>query len=996
MELEDDTGDPFGIPDLWKPASQAWTDLDIPTVYLPSLNLDGEQCLALQQTFCSRPNQDLRDVVLAPGGLPDLNLPNVSKDLTCDLDNFSWGPLPELEVIDELSSSSDLDHESDCGDIPGDIWLDTNGSQEIKTVIHYSWEAFNNHSLDVPSSVYLSESDPGAYDALIDSTSLVGCRAPQVRLEALLCGLFELGLGRSSLLFRYDESEGIFESILGDLRLPGINTTTVGSLCDDIKNCGSQTRYLRNAIEGIYSNGRHSSAHIALAKAVSVILATVEASTSAARSEISTILQLQHAFRRPILIVRHIHELFRIAYVAKDDQHLLSILHDTVTQLEHKSGWLGSLLREIFSRVATPWLESVSDFIGLTRQGATLSDESELRRGFIRMENQTCVHPLGAEETEDRLSLDIDKLPSFIPKDEARLILETGKSLLLLKTHQPDHPLTTSAISSSTLVQVEHPSLEWNYDWERIRGIERRCKIYQESVVAAVRQYSQGTASNPGRLAYLGSSLSSRASGGVWAHDFGLDRAIDAPLPDLLATSSDELRNLVVRLSTPTLPALTVMPSTSHSNTKFSTVGSFTSFYPPSHVTALLSLRPPFITQRHLLSTATLRLLLHTHSLRHHLTLQYQTHLLASPSLLELLVERLFSSNLASAECQHGIHPTGGVMGLRLGHRTSWPPSSSELRLALMGILSDAASEAPMSLNNPLRAHLDDPLGGLSFAVRDMTPAELSQCRDASSIHALDFLRLQYRPPPPLSTVITPSSLQKYDQLFQQLLRVLRTQHAVLSLVHSTFLPRHNRPPSHSHFLAQRFRIEAHHFLSCITHHYHSTVVYSLWQVFDRQLHDLESRLATGNNRDDSIELLRRWHEHTLDRMLTAALLRKRQNRALTVLLRTFTAILRFVGLITHEGLLPAPENAHLLSLYYDDFTTGVHSFIAHLREMSEESPSRQSTGAVSTGGGSSSAHGYASDKVDADIDDDITDTAGNDLLAGLLLRLEMNGWYAT
>src|SRR5579871_2396255 len=81
-------------------------------------------------------------------------------------------------------------------------------------------------------------------------------------------------------------------------------------------------------------------------------------------------------------------------------------------------------------------------------------------------------------------------------------------------------------------------------------------------------------------------------------------------------------------------------------------------------------------------------------------------------------------------------------------------------------------------------------------------------------LEALDFIQLLYKPPFPLDAVITSSILEKYDRIFLFLLRLFRMQYVASQLFRDaasrTSFAQGTDP------LAQRFRIEAHHFITTI------------------------------------------------------------------------------------------------------------------------------------------------------------------------------------
>ncbi|KFX86476.1 hypothetical protein O988_09553, partial [Pseudogymnoascus sp. VKM F-3808] len=216
-------------------------------------------------------------------------------------------------------------------------------------------------------------------------------------------------------------------------------------------------------------------------------------------------------------------------------------------------------------------------------------------------------------------------------------------------------------------------------------------------------------------------------------------------------------------------------------------------------------------------------------------------------------------------------------MGLRLGTRGkgrgsgetgSWPPGGSELRLVLAGVLGEsyAAISPPRPSSRPSSssklsvpaaafgvavsaATYNTPTtlpGDLSFGVRAMTTAEMEACLDPSSLSALDFLRLVYKPPAPLDAVITPSSLFMYDRAFRALLRCLRVQFVMGELFRaSKSWDSGARVGRRQARIATRFRNEAQHFVNAICAHFESGISAS-WALLDAKMAELQARLLPG------------------------------------------------------------------------------------------------------------------------------------------------------
>jgi len=151
-------------------------------------------------------------------------------------------------------------------------------------------------------------------------------------------------------------------------------------------------------------------------------------------------------------------------------------------------------------------------------------------------------------------------------------------------------------------------------------------------------------------------------------------------------------------------------------------------------------------------------------------------------------------------------------------------------------------------------------------------------------LEALDFLQLQYKPPFPLDAVITSAILDKYDRIFLHLLRCLRMQYVSAQLFRdassrTSFRQGHN--PLH-----QRFRIEAHHFITALCGYIFHVCISTNWHVLQTSLSTLSSTTTISQLRD--------LHSSTLDKILYSCLLKTRQQPILTLLYATFEPVLLF------------------------------------------------------------------------------------------------------
>lgn len=115
-----------------------------------------------------------------------------------------------------------------------------------------------------------------------------------------------------------------------------------------------------------------------------------------------------------------------------------------------------------------------------------------------------------------------------------------------------------------------------------------------------------------------------------------------------------------------------------------------------------------------------------------------------------------------------------GRSGLAVDFRSSWPPSDTEVRLSIMGVLTSQWESAGLHKAKDC----------LSFAFRELSAEQAQACHNQQSLHSLDFLRLVCNPPSSiLDLVVDAASLEKYESIFHFLLIMLR--------VHSLALQRH-------------------------------------------------------------------------------------------------------------------------------------------------------------------------------------------------------------
>ncbi|KAH8659296.1 Spc98 family-domain-containing protein [Tricladium varicosporioides] len=948
-------GNPFAIPDLWG---------------LSKLHDGGAGPSGLLFSQLTLDDLDTALPVLVPL--------SQSEDEFFSIPDLSFGT---SESIPTPTDSNDSHLEVDAPQEAvqeNDIWLLAH-EFPLAEPNYQSWDSFENTKHDERQTPYVTETGPATFDIVVaaDGDFLRLGNTDHIVLEKNIyaSSVLALGLGRSSALFAWDEAKRSFCLVHPEIRISGYTGTSLDDFLRIFLECGNITRTLQTFVDDSYIKNV-TPGRVALADSVSTLLATIQSHLSASTSMHNSILQLQALFLPAHSILKCFQRIVNNVSTTRSDESMLSTIFQEIQLLEHRTDSLRDILLEILSRVSKPWLEFSGEWLGLQREVGLPLRKGGTGKSFVKVENREWIDEQGLELNEPDFSLDIDKVPSFIAPEDARTIFEVGRSLRFLKDHHSDHPLARADVVAST----DPPTLQWKFSWHDIVQVESKALEYEKALTTAIREFSTGRSliSNTTGPAKIDQperfqlDLFGKPEEAMQAHILTSITALDQPCND--DNSSDQLAN-----------GLQFYLLSAEGKTR---QDSDDIFAPPISLVPLLSFNPIISAQARIVNGTCMRMFFKDHKLREHLELQRNFQLLGNGVFSSRLSHALFDPELESAERHRGVARSGGIMGLRLGGRDTWPPASSELRLALMGVLTESYATAQDLHRSYAGTYLDNTSlpGDLSFAVRDMSEEEIEACMDPDSVEALDFLRLSYKPPAPLDAVITPIILYKYDQLFKLLLRVIRMLYAVSAL----FRDATDRTSYWQGIdtTAQRFRIEAHHFITSICGYFFDTGIETTWRVFQRKLDQIDERIDSDNNnltlgQNEGLDKLRDYHERVLDRIMFALFLRKRQKPVLNLLEEIFTLILHFskhsreraLGLKRKFG---ADEEVKEM---YLKFRKKVSVFISVCRSLSEKKGYGERNpvyGKVTSGG-----------LFDGD------DLAEENTVFQLLARLEMSNYYS-
>lgn len=677
------------------------------------------------------------------------------------------------------------------------------------------------------------------------------------------------------------------------------------------------------------------------------------------------LLQLQLSMHKPSLVLSYMGEMKEAIGDVQSDHELVSKIFRFLQDNEHKDWGLCQIGSQILARASEPWLESLSRWLGISDvlpNGLPNKppDEPPVKAPngppdglavAIPIQNSYKMNKkVSPNSSNIQHAFETSSVPSFIPEEDTKVISSVAQGLQMIRSHSPKHPLLRPdrfGLGNSCI-----PA--WHFSWPDVDRIVLRAKEYEQRLSETIKMFHSLDVprSNPvmGSLSCpswepdtpLWSSKGSHIA--IAASIAEIEKSLDGSLPENLGTD---------------LLAQAVVDYIGLENKRAGAESA--TFAPPMSLVPLLSFNPIIYAQSRLVNHACLRLLFRDHNLRFHFSILHSFSLLGDGVFATRLSHALFDPELKSAQRRKG-HFRFGAVGLRLGHRESWPPDISELRLVLMGIPADSfgpdhRSERPSSADGGLPDHLN-------FLIRQ---EELKRSVDPHSVDALDFLRLQYKPPAPLETVLTPSCWDKYDLIFKLLLRSIRMLYVVNQLPRTL---RHR--PAHrtrSEVVYQQFRLEAHHLVTAICGYFFDGIRTN-WYIFLQKLDAIESYLDDFDYGDKhGLEKLRVFHETVLDRIMFVLLLRARQEQVMKLLEEIFGGVLTFARLSNCDDL--AQEGIENL---YARFQTNVQSFVALCRASSDHR--------------GPSANGQEEfEKVDRG------DSRGN-TMAQLVLRLEMSGYY--
>ncbi|KAJ5627980.1 hypothetical protein N7490_010208 [Penicillium lividum] len=861
------------------------------------------------------------------------SLPSIDKVDSIWKLNFS-NDLEPPESSADSSLDASLDAQSDTStdalqnrDDENDIWaLDALQAETGFVAPHKSWEKFQAQSFEEPVSAYFSESGTRGFDAaLTDQLRMRGQEniVRPVREDVFVRSLLRLGLGWSSPLFRYNPRKATFEKYLPNSRISGVSQSVTDAIIEDVLRCGTNMQYARSFARNLQTKSKDLASVFALRGTIAVSLYHLERQIAGHSETVVSLLQVTTLFHRCGDLIEALSDIIRATEKANSDAQVISITMDHAAFFAQKYGWMENLVQEIVVRVTQPWLAFIEGWIGLRPEESALNDLIISGKTFLGVEQHDDPSRFRPGSSRIEYFYREENMPSFIPTDQAQLIFESGRSLRLLKKSHPNHPLARHDVLTRSGKFHLHCATTWN----EIEQIQRKAQDYEANLRAEILRYHRGelpqtpTAGSASQEVEI--SQDKIVENTFELFDIDDDEHVSGGAMDQTALSTDNVSDMLQK---------------ARGELGFSDAG--TRFGPELASELYLSFAPVISTQAQLIDFSCLHHMFKEHKVRHHLNLQWRFQLLGDGSFTSRLSHSLFDPEMDSGERKAGVVRGGVHTGLRLGSRDTWPPASSELRLVLIGLLGDCYfSESEPEASDNGQPQRDNELpGGLNFAIRELSSEEIDRCKDPNAIEALDFLRLQYKAPETLETLITPRSLGKYDRLFKHLLRLLRMVSVVKGLIRDSTV--RDSLSGNTRNVFQKFRIDAQHFVLAVSDYFFHVGIGSIWSRFQSTLDKIERCLDRGDidgtlEAAHSVPRLRDLHEDILDQMLFAFFLSKRHAAAAKLLENIFSTILAFGPLSRADGSSGVRhENEGTVNHLYSTFRKQVSALVGYLRGL--------------------------------------------------------------
>jgi hypothetical protein len=731
-----------------------------------------------------------------------------------------------------------------------DLWTLPEIKSSRTTGRLFTWTHFLIEEHKETPSGYLAEAGIQTFDAITSIHARTKIAPSDLYLESL----FDLAMGRESQYFHWNAEHHEFVATIERVVITGFTPQLLEQVTDSLISMGSAMRSFVHGLHLEDPNTQKMKAGMAFKATIGSVATAIQEHLQPYRASLKSLLHLLDVLENPMLLVRSLRQLQQDVVRQGDVIDMVATLMKRLEDLTVEQPRFEKILQLVTSSTADALLDTILSELIVPASGTRDSWDSS---------------PVQT----------INKWATILPNSLVALLKETQQSLCLAMEHAKFAELG----QSPTLFASIRPRML--FSWETILAQQETIESYERASVAVI---GRGQAEDLDRIAIDRNRNQDDAS---WLDPMHFEEIDFARVHNLsCVTEDDPIKAATFEcLTQDTPPGL--------------------SFTVPCEEALTATLHPLVSAQHRLLSFSLLNALVVTCDVSSHLRMLNDFHLFGDGPFAASVSAALFDSSMSSGERRRR---DGTTTGLRLQDRDTWPPASSELRLVLMGILSEHMGG--------IRQDLQD---SISFSLRDLPEDELEKCRDVNSIHALDFLRIQYRPPNSLlEAMISPSCLDKYDRIFKYLLRLLRVKSVAQSLQAEVSL--RNRVE-----LASRerlFRLTIQHFITTLADYSQNTALTCAWAPVEARLseirerllvHDYEGMLAAGR----SLQYLEGVHSDALEAMLRALLLKERHARARVLIEGLFGIILQYAASVRRRSDGTSGVSPETINEYYDNFT---------------------------------------------------------------------------
>lgn len=319
---------------------------------------------------------DLESESLHLAEVEEIRIPDLKSNfLRLSVDD---GSLDSLDLSGSASSITEPDTGSPSKDKPDhnleiEIWNAPNLLQRQPKHGLLNWDLFNGHSTDELDSRYLSESGEAAYDAIQShewheehQESL-----KYARLDHFTQAVLNVLLGRSSLLFEWNDFSRSFETQLDNIALVGHSTQLVATICKMFCACGTSFK----TIQAFCQSHKPTNATVFAAQSsLTKILNAIETNLLRDATLRSTLPSLHRISSKFGEIYEALRPIVEVAQSPREESYVLSTIIQYVDEVWASNPFLRPFFTNLADRILQP---SIRDTYQRTEVSTTTSNTSK-------------------------------------------------------------------------------------------------------------------------------------------------------------------------------------------------------------------------------------------------------------------------------------------------------------------------------------------------------------------------------------------------------------------------------------------------------------------------------------------------------------------------------------------------------------------------------------------------------------------------------------------